>query len=280
MNRTGSLTQRTPAVVAVLVMAIFLAWRCLTLGMADFFVLSNPVAAIDWRPAHSSAQYEVAQADFLAHRDADAIVHARLAIASYPLDGRAYRIVAAVAEAAGNGARARELFELTERRAPRDLPTRIKLAEYAFKTSDRSRAMHEVDMLLRIQPEIYPVIVPRLVRLSEDASAIDPIADALSHHPAWRKAFLSALSVDARDPAMAAGIYSRLARVDGLSADEIEQQRSLQIRIHDRAGGNAVVIGSDHTAAARDWFALMDWGSISDSAYTQAEDAFDTIGTQ
>ena len=280
MNRTRSPTQPTTAVAVMLVVAIFLVWRCLTLGLADFFVLSNPLVAIDWRPAHSSGQYEVAQADFLAHRDADAIVHARLAIANYPLDGRAYRVAAAVAETAGKGAQARELFELTERRAPRDLPTRIKLAEYAFKAGDRSRAMHEVDMLLRIQPEIYPVILPRLVRLSEDTSALDPIADVLSHHPAWRKAFLSALSVDARDPVTAAGIYSRLARVDRLSVDEIEQQRSLQVRIHDRAGANAAVIGSDHTAAVRDWFVLMDWGSISDSAYTQAEDAFDTIGTQ
>src|SRR5512135_411026 len=111
---------RTPTGIVVLAAALFLAWRCISLGMADLLAPSDPAAATRWRAGHAAAQYDVAQADFLAHRDADAIVRARLAVASDPLDGRAYRIAAAIAERAGDHVRAEQLFGLAERRAPRD----------------------------------------------------------------------------------------------------------------------------------------------------------------
>ncbi len=279
MRRAASGFMRTPLGIGVVVAALLLAWRCITLGAADLLVASDPNAATGWRAAHPAAQYEVAQADFLAHRDSDALVHARLAIAGDPLDGRGYRIAAAVAERAGNRAYARELFELAVRRAPRDLPTRIKLAEYAFKAGERERALHEVDMLLRIQPELDPDVLPRLVRLSEDPVAIDPIVRLLLNHPAWRNGFLSLLAGNARDPNAAGRIFSRLASEDSLSPNETDSRRNLQRRIDDQSHGGTPATRFDGAAAGAAWYALMDWNSMDSTAYMQSEDAFDSIGT-
>jgi tetratricopeptide (TPR) repeat protein len=267
---------RTPAGVVALAIASFLAWRCITLGMADLLTPSDPAAATYWRAAHPAAQYEVAQADFLAHRDDAAIVHARLSIASNPLDGRAYRIAAALAERVGDQARARELFELAERRAPRDLTTRIKLATYALKAGDHERAMHEVDMLLRMQPELDPDVLPRLVRLTEDPSAFDPIVRTLSRHPAWRNGFLALLATNARDPFAADRMFARLASEQPLSTNETDSRRNLRHRIDDR---QQVGIPAARAAVVTDWYALMDWKTIDDTAWTLSEDAYDSVGT-
>ena len=278
MKRTAVRFLRNPAGVAVLAIAVLLGWRCITLAMADLLAPSDPIAATHWRSAHPAARYDVAQADFLAHRDALALVDARLAIASDPLDGRAYRIVAALAERAGDRARAGQLFALAERRAPRDLATRIKLATYALKAGDRERALHEVDMLLRMQPELDPDVLPRLVRLSDDPAAIDPIVRMLSHRPAWRVGFLALLAANARDPMMAGRMFARLAIADHLSTNETEALRTLQRRIDLQVRDGMPAMRADDAPTRADWYALMDWDSMDSNAYALSEDAFDSVG--
>ena len=283
MNPSVFQRVRTPVGIAVLAVALFFAWRCLGMGMADLLASSYPANAIGWRATHPEAQYAMAQVDFLAHRNDAAMRHARLAIASAPLDGRAYRIAAAVAEAAGDHVRAKALFDVAERRAPRDLPTRIKLAEYALKAGDHEHAIHEVDMLLRMQPELYPDVLPRLVRLSSDPTAVGPIVRALSYRPAWRWAFLSMLAGNARNLDTANAIFSGLTGEDVLAPNVVSARQALQARLQDQGQLRASPVtddrAMDHAIAVHDWFALMGWKQVSDSAYTQVEDPFDSIGT-
>lgn len=283
MNESPFQRLRTSLGIAVLAVALLLAWRCLSLGMADLLASTNPTNAISWRAAHPEAEYAMAQADFLTHQNALAMLHARLAIASAPLDGRAYRVAAAVAESMGDQVRAKTLFEVAERRAPRDLPTRIKLAEYALKAGDHEHAIHEVDMLLRMQPELYSDVLPRLVRLTEDPEAVGPIVHALSHRPAWRWAFLSMLAGNARNLETASKIFSRLSGEEALSPNVVAARQVLQARLHAQGQQRASSVADDqvidHAIATYDWFALMDWKQVSDSAYDQAEDPFDSIGT-
>lgn len=279
MNRSLFHVSRTPSGIAMSALALWIAWRCLTLGMADALVWSDPTAATGWRAAHPAAQYDVAESDVLARRDADAIAHARLAIASNPLDGRAYRIVAAIAERAGDRVGAERLFELAERRAPRDLPTRIKLAAYALRAGNHERALHEVDMLLRMQPELDADVLPRLVRLTGDAAAIDPIAKILRLHPAWRNAFLSLMAEHAGDLLSADRLFSRLMDKDRLTPNETDALRTLRRRIDELTRGTVPAVRTAAASAAMDWYALMDWQSMESKAYTSTEDAYDSVGT-
>ena len=270
---------RSPSGIVTLAAAAWIAWRCVTMGMADLLVWSDPAAATGWRVAHPAAQYEAAQSDLLAQRDAVAMIHARIGIASNPLDGRDYRIAAAVAESAGDRVGAERLFEIAERRAPRDLPTRIKLAAYALRAGDHQRALHEVDMLLRMQPELDADVLPRLVRLTDDATAIDPIARILLQHPAWRNSFLSMLAGSASDPLSADRLFARLQAEDRLTPNETDALKTLQRRIEDLTRGSAPAARKADTSATTDWYALMDWQSMESKAYTLTEDAYDSVGT-
>jgi tetratricopeptide (TPR) repeat protein len=258
--------------------ALVLGWRVFTLEMADLLASSDPGAAVAWRGAHPAAQYAIAQAEFLARRDADALAHARRALAASPLDGRPYRIAAGIAERAGDVAAARALFALAERRAPRDLPTRIKQAAYALKDGDRARAIHEADELLRVQPEFDPQVVPRLVRLTVDPAAIDPIVQALSHEPAWRYRFLLTLATQGHDVRNATRIFESPAVAGSKAPEEAVLRRILRARILDpaRAAGPAPI--DVRTAAPADWYALMDWGPIERAAYTYSEDPYESVG--
>ena len=279
MNRSASWLWRSPAGIATSVVALFLAWRCFALGMADVFAASDPAAAASWRAAHPDAEYALAQADFLAHRDDAAIARARLAIAADPLDGRGYRIAAAIAERAGDRDRAEQLFELAEQRASRDLPTRIKLAAYALTIGDHERAVHEIDMLLRMQPELDTLVVGRLVRLTADPSSVPLLLQALSHHPGWRYWFLSALAIDGPDTGNALRIFDALAAAEPLTPNEARSRQLLLKRIADASHAGAAAPHDAASAKLSDWYALMDWGAVERSAYTYSEDPYDSVGT-
>ena len=270
---------RSPAGVAVLLGAMIVGWRCFTLGMADALVTSDPAAALGWRASNPEAQYQLAQADFLAHRDEQALAHARSAIAVAPLDGRGYRVLAALAERAGDRARAWQLFEIAEQRAPRDLPTRIKLASYALRAGDHARAIHEIDALLRMQVELYPLLIKRLVRLTADPDSAPLFVRVLSHHPVWRYGFLSALALEGPDTGNATRIFDGLAALGPLTANVAESRRLLQQRIADAARVGDGWTHAGPGVASSDWYALLDWAPVERDAYSFSEDPYDSVGT-
>jgi tetratricopeptide (TPR) repeat protein len=276
MNRSASSPWRSPAGIAIAVIALFLAWRCVTLGMADVLVTSDAAAAVSWRTANPDAEYALAQADFLARRDAAAIDRARRSVVADPLDGRGYRIAAALAERAGERDRAEQLFELAQQRASRDLPTRIKLATYALQIGDHERAIHEMDMLLRMQPELDTLVVGRMVKLTADPSSVPLLLQALSHHPGWRYWFLSALAIEGPDTGNATRIFDALASLEPLTPNEAKSRAKLQQRIADAAHAAAPRAAG---AVSPDWYALMDWGAVERDAYIYSEDPYDSVGT-
>lgn len=276
MRRASARGPRNPARAAIAACALLLAWRCLTLGMADLTATTAPDIAVRWRAADPDAQYALAQADFLAHRDAAAIERARRILIADPLDGRGYRIAAAVADRAGDRARALPLFELAERRAPRDLPTRVKLATYALRSGDHERAIHEIDLLLRMQPELDPLIVGRLVRLTADPAALPALLRALSNRPSWRNQFLSSLATAAPDAGNALRLLDALTVADPPRTEEIQWRNGLRRTLAERARAGAMQVSDP--ARPVDWYDLMDWGAIDRSAYSYSEDPYDSVG--
>ncbi len=262
--------RRSPAFAVTLLVALVLAWRCISLGQADVKGWADPVAASRMVPSHGGNQYWAGQAEFLVRNYDAASVHARNSLQAQPLDGRGYRLLALIAEASGDRAQAQALLETAERRAPRDLATRIKLAAYALHAGDAARAVHEFDMLLRIEPELIVELQPRLVKLCDrNPAAIDAVAQALAAHPIWRHSFLDGLAIGG-DPKSADALFARLAAGNSLGEGEAAMRARLQARLAAQPVAT--------TAPASDLYQLVDWGPLEARAQTIAESVFNSIG--
>jgi hypothetical protein len=263
--------RRSPAFAAALLVALVLAWRCISLGQADVKGWADPVAASGMVPSHGGNQYWAGQAEFLVRSYDAAAEHARNALLAQPLDGRGYRLLALIAETSGDRAQAQTLLEIAERRAPRDLATRMKLAAYALHAGDASRVVHEIDMLLRIEPELIVELQPRLVKLCDrNPAAIDAVAQALAAHPIWRHSFLDGLATSG-DPKSADAVFARLAAGDGLGENEAAMRARLQTRIASQPAATTL-------APAADLYQRVDWGPLEAKAHITAESVFNSIG--
>lgn len=197
--------------LAALAIAGWLAWRILTLGIADRWEYEAPVDALRWRSGQPTALEEAADAASRDARHAEASALARRALAAYPLDGRGYRVLATSAQARGDNVQAERLLLLAMQRAPRDLATREKLAEFYLKQGDLPRALHQIDLQLRIEPQRGADLLPRMALLAGLPAAQQAIIDQLAQSPPWREKFLRQLATLGRDLDMVEQLFQKLA---------------------------------------------------------------------
>jgi len=200
--------KKTLPVFALAVLA-FVAWRVLSLGMADHFARSDPERALAWRSNHpeallQSALRHVAEKDWPAAK-----IAAERALKARPVDGRPLRVLAQVADQSGDKAQALTLYRQAARLAPRDLPTRAWLLQHALERRDADEAATQLDALLRLQPDLLKDLQAQIDLLAVTPPARAALLKTLAASPPWRAAFLAGLAkaaypVDAIAPFFAA----------------------------------------------------------------------------
>ena len=199
----------------------WVAWRVLTLGMAEQYSKDRPDIALDWRDAHAEALLQDLDREALTPRVSAAQSEgARAAIRSAPLDGRGYRFLARQVELGGDLPRAMSLYSIAATRGPRDLPTLGRLIEYELKGKNYAQALAHIDQVLRVEPELSKRLYPVLAALV----AQDPaeVANVLLKFPPWRSDFLFRLIANSPDNAALPRLVERLRRSpDGLSSREL-----------------------------------------------------------
>lgn len=214
-NAPPSRTRRLFPWVAFVLLAV-LAWYALSLGMADHYAKSNPGRALAWRSQHPEAL--IRRAEQLAADPAQAAAardHAQRALVANPLDGRPYRVLGEVAEAAGDRDRAVELYELAADRSPQDLKSRAWLLDHALATRDPVAAVDHLDALLRLNPSLMPRMLPILAGLASAPPALDPLAERLQRQPPWRTRMLVQVAQNAPDAGAIAPLFDRLRKAPG-----------------------------------------------------------------
>ncbi len=194
------LSPSTKAMLAVLaLLAAFAAWRVLTIGMADLWVDSKPERALYWRPEDPQALFDASDDAYLNKDFAHAKAFALLAVARYPLDGRCYRELGDISDFFGDHAGARRLYETAERLAPRDVATHGKLLEYDMGEGHMPEALHHADLILRLQPDLMPDLLPRLGAVSKNPAVLAALGQMLKERPPWRDYFLAVLAESGTD---------------------------------------------------------------------------------
>ena len=219
----------------------FLGWRILALGLADHWALTAPSRALAWRPQHPDALNQAAEEQFAAKHYVPAQRLARLGVAAYPLDGTGYRVLAEIADRAGDTQRAWQLFRIASIRSPRDLTTHAKLAEYALKAGDVYEGLHQYDLIMRLEPATQRNLLPRIAKLAEFPEVDPVLVRILTQRPPWRSEFLSTLAEQARDSAAVARIFSALQSQDSTSLRAQERQSWIDRKIRDHDWMSAYV---------------------------------------
>jgi hypothetical protein len=119
---------------------------------------------------------------------------ARRAIAIAPLEGRAIRVIGAVADLAGRNAEAVELMRVAAKLSPRDASTQFWLVLQAIKERDLESALALMDRLLRFQPETQKQMMPLLLTIASNPASAGALARVLATSPPWRWEFFGQLA--------------------------------------------------------------------------------------
>ena len=134
---------------------------------------------------------------------------AREILRERPIDGRAFRVLAQHADAAGDHARADALYAIAVHRAPRDRLTRAALADRAFAAGDLAAGLQQLDALWRVAPLMREPLL-RALPLG-DVRVRAALIDRLALQPPWRDALRAVLLDPATSPANAAQLLAELA---------------------------------------------------------------------
>ena len=210
-----------PIALVALALLLWLGWRVLSLGMAEHYADSQPARALFWRADHPQALLRLAEQQAAAKQWSEAERHAKAALRGNRLDGRAFRILAQVAEAAGQPAKARAFYQQAARWAPRDLPSHVWLFQNALRRRDAEVAIRHLDALLRLRPALLQPLRLQVEVLAANPETRPVLVKTLHEAPPWRAGFLAGLGKSTLATDALAPLFEALGRKAELRADEI-----------------------------------------------------------
>lgn len=195
---------------------VWVGGRAVVNSVADHFAIRDPARALAWRSDHPEALYR--QALRLADQPGQAEAaadHARRALRANPLDGRSYRVLATLADAAGDRPQAARLFGIAAERTPRDTLSQAWLLDYHLAEGDLPAAMQNLDLLLRVNPGLFPTLKPILLSVAAAEPAHEALAERLATAPPWRARLLQTTAREAPDVDAIAPLFERLRKAPG-----------------------------------------------------------------
>lgn len=189
-------------------LALALGWLVLIRGYADYLARPEPERALALSAGQPEALMTLADA---ALRGADldlAQTYASRALESQPLEGRALRILGAVAERRGEHPRALALMRAAAERTPRDSAAQFWLAINALADRDLGAALLKLDRLVRFEPELQRDVFPIFATIASNPVGASSIAPYLAADAPWRDELMQGLVAQAGE----IGVLTRLLR--------------------------------------------------------------------
>ena len=193
MATLAALHSRQPRALkwgVVLGAGAFLAWRIVTLNLADQHAqeLDDPVAALAWDAGHPGANLALGLAD--AAKDPEvALARLQAAIDGNPGEGRAYAALGLLLENRGEAERARQAMETASRLAPQRSDVQMEVAAFWMRRGDFTRALAHWDTVLRHNPGQQAQLFPGLVELAADPAHRAAFMQLLGKPVQWWPAF-------------------------------------------------------------------------------------------
>jgi hypothetical protein len=163
-------------------------------GVAQRLAQSDPVAAArvapqDARIAMTAARKLIENGEGAGNPSIRALTQATLA--RDLTQNAAIEFRAVDVEAAGDRARAAQLFDLSDAISRRSLPTRLWLIQRSVDRGDVGHALRDFDVALRTTAASAPTLFPVLSGATSDPGLVVPIARMLDRPSDWRLLFLN-----------------------------------------------------------------------------------------
>ena len=164
----------------------------------------NAEAAAENGNATQTTRQTSSTADNLSEADyAQVKTWAELALRQDPLNARALRILAQVAEHNADDDRTKALMQGAAQRSPQESLAVFWMMRQNFRDRNYAEAIRYADILLRTRPQLADHVFPMLGRIAEIPAANAELKNALAKDPPWRPQFFNALPrniTDARTP--------------------------------------------------------------------------------
>jgi tetratricopeptide (TPR) repeat protein len=180
--------------VIVAIAGPLLIYAVIAVGISSSTALVAPRVSLQWNPRNSDALSAESFATLESGASTEALKKAErladLSVQRSPLSPAAIRTLGYVADARGRRDRAFKLMNFSLRLSRRDLATHLWFINYYVGKNDLSNALNHYDMALRTSSLAHPVLMPILIRSTEDAEIIQPLARILDRRPVWKDDFI------------------------------------------------------------------------------------------
>ena len=207
----------------LLIVAIFGAWL-LARGYADYLARPVPERALSMHPDQPEALVAVAERALAAGALEEAEVAATRVLYRHPFEGRALRVLGAVAELRGDRDRALALMRLTEATTPRESAAQFWLAINALVDKDLDGTLRRLDRLLRFEPETQRKIFPILWVIAYNPVGAGPLGAYLAADPPWRDSFMTGVIGGADSDAALSRLFRAIEAAGGkLTESELDR---------------------------------------------------------
>jgi hypothetical protein len=195
-NRRGlqaAIGSRLAAGILILV-ALAIAWRVATTGVAAFLAAEDPELALRFDPGQPEALLRQARLDVLEADAAGAETAARRALEARPLNAPAFRSLAYAASERGDRASADAMMARTAALTRRDASASSWMFNKAVAARDYRQAFRHADALLRRSPAYEDSLFPQMITAADQPAAADALVRRLALGPLWRPPFLAMLA--------------------------------------------------------------------------------------
>ena len=208
------------------------------MGLAGRTALAslNPVAAAQLPPIDEAPLLRLRLFELLAPGQAVSPelmrLSRRVAVAA-PLSFEPFFVYSRAAEQRGNMVAAVDLMEEARRRRASFPATRIQLLAYYARTARPSDALSELEVLLRLRPEVAQPVMAELAKVVSEPDGRRDLAAALVRAPSWRDSFFAAARAAPPRPEHALALLNEVRRLNPRGDHTREQQLLVSSLIRD-----------------------------------------------
>lgn len=178
---------------ALLLAAAWIAWKAITVGLADLYRADDAAFAAKLDTGNAAAALALARqaADAAPDLRAQARDVVLGALAKRPADGRLFRALARLDP--DDTALTRRRWHAAALLRPADVEALAWLADDAIARGDFAEALNHCDALLRVSPAQARNLFPILAEWLQTGASTVALARTLERRPPWRRSFMEYL---------------------------------------------------------------------------------------
>lgn len=205
-------------------MAGLLAWRIITLNLADHYAQSNDPesvsAALNWRADHPTALLYAGMSRFK-EDPKSARAYLEAATRNNPTDGRGLAMLGMLYEAGKDPARARKALELADRLSPQRTDVQGFLSNYWIQAGDVPQGLRHLTKVMTNNPSEVAKHYPMLLGFAEQ-ERYRPAFQALMAKPlTWWPGFFVYAATNAIRPDTVRALYQMQGKGPNAASDNV-----------------------------------------------------------